>query len=225
MNGPRGVERLQDLVRATSLRRTMASNGESLGLQPPIENVEFVDLDSKDRALYGFFQQKSYLLAREAAKKRGKKKKTAGPSIGKGDDNILALMSFLRLVCNYGEHMLSEKAVRAWKMKDPDAVDWQMMQRSKQQCSRCNVLFQSVDEPDTLPCGHEACPSCVSEVQEADEGDDEVAQACNCCRGPQRARAVVRSGDGWNRSAKVGALIRNLREEQRPGVDGASQKR
>jgi hypothetical protein len=70
-----GIERLQDLVLATSLRRTLALNAESLGLLPPIENVEYVDLSSIDRDLYHFFQEKATFLPKTPQKGGDRRKR------------------------------------------------------------------------------------------------------------------------------------------------------
>ncbi|KAF7556254.1 hypothetical protein G7Z17_g1537 [Cylindrodendrum hubeiense] len=66
-NHPKSMERLQALVRATSLRRTMGLNGASLGLQSRSEKVDFVELSVSDAKLYQFFQEKSSRIARADA--------------------------------------------------------------------------------------------------------------------------------------------------------------
>jgi hypothetical protein len=87
-------------------------------------------------------------------------------------------------------------------------------------------LLRPVEQANTLPCGHEVCPSCRLKAEEADEEEDEVARTCRTCQSALKVETTaVPSGDTRMRSAKVEALIHKLREEQRPGVDGAVQKR
>ncbi|KAM5381181.1 hypothetical protein ACJZ2D_003097 [Fusarium nematophilum] len=216
-NQPCGMERLQALVRATSLRRTVALNGASLGLQSRSEVVDFVELSASDAELYNFFQEKSFLMAK--GKGKGKGKKVTGAGISKGDGNILSLILFLRFICNYGERILPRSALEAWKARDSEAVSWSMMQQLKT-CARCNASLRQLEEADVLPCGHEICSSCLLVTEEADEGQEEKCPACRQSLGWGSTAC-----GSFSRSAKVDALIRNLRIEQEPRADGTVSKR
>lgn len=223
------LERLRDLVLGTSLRRTLAHSSKTLGLQDRVEEVELVDLSHDDGELYRFFQQLSSSIASDSVKGKekgkGKGGKGSGAGVGKGDDNILSLINFLRRICNYGERMLSVPALDAWRARDADAAGLQMRQPPRRNCAMCEALLQqSATVADSLPCGHEVCSACFLTRDDADDktpGADE----CRSCQIPSRSElGTPWSGASQGRSAKVEALIRNLRREQQPHQGGAQKR-
>ncbi|RSL54260.1 hypothetical protein CEP54_010011 [Fusarium duplospermum] len=205
-NQPCGMERLQALVRATSLRRTVHLNGASLGLEPRVEKVKMVELSASDADLYSFFQERSFRIAKgtgkgkEKGKGKGKGKKAKGAGVEKGDGNILSLILFLRLICNYGERILPIRALEAWQTRNSEAVNWSMMQQQRKSCSRLLVASENGDEEERVLYECAAC-----------QQDSDSAPRLPC--------------SSSSRSAKVEALIRNLRTEQEQRADSSISKR
>ncbi|KAH8665633.1 SNF2 family N-terminal domain-containing protein [Ilyonectria robusta] len=218
-NQPYGIERLQVLVRATSLRRTMALHGARLGLQSRSEMVDFVELSASDAELYRFFQEKSFRMAKGMGKGQGKKAPGAG--VNRGDGNILSLVLFLRFICNYGERILPKSALEAWKLRDLDAIDLPM-QQLRRSCARCKASLRRTEHVDALPCGHEICSSCLLVTDETDDEEDTLLDGCSACQ--QISGFGSKPCNSLGRSAKVEALIRNLRSEQEPRADGTVSK-
>ncbi|RYP65443.1 hypothetical protein DL771_008315 [Monosporascus sp. 5C6A] len=210
---PHCLQRLQDLVRATSLRRTIAPNALSLGLLPPSERIEWVTLNEQDRSLYRFFKNKTANIASGLTRRQ---KRTKGAM--KGDENILSLINFLRLICNYGERILPTSALDAWKSRDTMSIDWQMMEGMRSLCTKCGGPIGEFDDTNTLPCGHHLCEECLLKIEEADESEGDMVVSCYTCRdststentGSKQARTSASY-----RSAKVEALMHNIRRQQR----------
>ncbi|SPO06912.1 uncharacterized protein DNG_09606 [Cephalotrichum gorgonifer] len=106
----RGLSRLQDLVNATCLRRTISSLGTAaLQLAPLDEKIEWLDL-GRDNELYTFFKRKAASVASGFGKQRA-----GNTGKDKGGENILSLLNFLRQICDYGERMLPVKALESWR--------------------------------------------------------------------------------------------------------------
>lgn len=219
-NRPYGLERLQVLVRATSLRRTMALHVPRLGLQDRSEMVDFVEFNAGDAELYRFFQEKSFRMAKGMGK--GQRKNASGGEVNRGDSNILSLVLFLRFICNYGERILPKSALEAWKSRDLEAIDLSMRQL-RRSCARCKASLRRAEDVDVLPCGHEICSSCLLVTDEADDGEETLLDGCSVCQ--QSSGLESKPYNSLGRSAKVEALIRNLRSEQEPRADGTVRKR
>jgi SNF2 family DNA or RNA helicase len=111
---PEGFARLQTLVRGACLRRTKESIGDVLRLPHRQEKVEYVLLHQNDQILYDFFKERSANLASGL--------KTNNTTITRLDDaqdgGIIRLLNFLRLICNHGEQLLPDTALRIWKARD-----------------------------------------------------------------------------------------------------------
>jgi SNF2 family DNA or RNA helicase len=109
-----GFTRLQTLVRSTCLRRTKESIGDVLRLPNRQEKIEYVPLNQQDQIVYDFFKARSANLA-----SRNGTSNTAVPQL---DDTlsggIICLLNFLRLICNHGEQLLPETALRMWNTRD-----------------------------------------------------------------------------------------------------------
>ena len=206
-----GFKRLQALVKATCLRRTKAMIGHSFDLPQRIEKIEYIALHPTDQELYNFFKTKTANIANKAISFN-----TGGvkPDTLK-ENNILVLINFLRLICNHGKDLLPQSALEAWRAGDSTSFDWQTMRGFGKRCEACERGI----EMDTLPsaCGHLICATCIIQ-QEQSTPEEEIK-----CR-----KCVMMLEDGKNRSrnvtpltpilpsAKIEALLRNLRSEQSP---------
>lgn len=209
------LRRLEDLVRATCLRRRKLLSNGPLELPRRSEKVEWIVLSSEDRKLYEFFKLKTAELASEhlrchpGTSKVGQRKST----------NILTLINFLRLICDHGEHLLPQSALEAWKSRDSGSVDWQMMRVCKARCDKCEVNLDETEAPASidfeLQCQHLICPECAFRGQEHGADDGPACPKCveqNVSKGDSTISQLPRTS--VRPSAKVDALIRNLRQEQ-----------
>ncbi|KAF4995234.1 hypothetical protein FGRMN_5265 [Fusarium graminum] len=201
-NQSHALDRLRDLVRATSLRRTMIHNGESLGLQPVVESISWIDMNFENAAMYRFFQEKSFQIAKR--KHVAKKTKNKLPAIT-GDTNILSLILFLRLICNYGKALLPKSAIRAWNERD----------------MKCNKSLAQSSDHETLFCGHMICSTCQHPDREDTISDDEGFGECQLCQASSSKDDVLSVS---TYSPKVESLISNLRSQKRSSDDRSSEK-
>ena len=205
-------------MRATSLRRTIAS---SVKLLPPVEKVEWIDLGEAERELYDFFKSK----AAELASSLGKKHPGAGAAAArpgtKGDGNILSLINFLRLICDYGEKTLPVTAIESWRSKNSSVVDWQMMEQLSRRCSRCRGRVANLDDDAVLPCGHQICERCRQRIEDSEEGEIDEAGSCSICRNSVDDLSMEKAGNSSSsyRSAKATSLVQNILKEQKGGYD------
>ncbi|RYP70475.1 hypothetical protein DL771_005412 [Monosporascus sp. 5C6A] len=207
-----GLGRLQDLVRTTCLRRTISGlDAETLQLLPLEAKVEWIDLGD-DKELYTFFKRKTASVASGLGKRRTKGAKGSAGKV-KGDENILSLINFLRLICNYGERMLPAKALEGWKQRDLTSLDWKAMEAIGRQCSRCGERVRDAADRNILPCGHHVCKRCQLHAEEVDEGEADEALACLACRDSNQI-GEKKGALGAPRSAKAQALIRNILNQQ-----------
>ena len=220
-NRPHGLRRLEDLVRATCLRRKKSLNNGLLQLPRRSENVEWIMLSPEDRELYEFFKLKTAKIASQLSRRH--------PGTSKIDQrkgtNILTLINFLRLICDYGEHLLPTSALEAWKSRDSGSVDWQMLRVCRARCDKCGGFIDEIEEPtpmdSELQCQHSICSECAIRSPEHGAGD---GPAC-----PKCIKQTVSEGDSTicqvprksvRPSAKVDVLIRNLRQEQLSESEG-----
>jgi SNF2 family DNA or RNA helicase len=109
-----GFSRLQALVRSTCLRRTKESIGDVLRLPRRQEKIEWVSLNQQDQILYNFFKERSATLA-----SRMKTANTAATQLDSAErGGIICLLNFLRFICNHGEQLLPDTALRLWNTRD-----------------------------------------------------------------------------------------------------------
>jgi SNF2 family DNA or RNA helicase len=218
---PNSLRRLEDLVRATCLRRRKSLNNALFKLPRRSEKVQWIELFPEDRELYTFFKLKTAKIASELSRRH----LGAGKADQRKDTNILTLINFLRLICDHGEHLLPPSALEAWKTRKCGSIDWQMMRVCRARCDVCGVYVDEFDAPSSIDlefqCQHSICPECAirSQEHEADDGP-----AC-----PKCIKQTASEGDSMifqiprtsvKPSAKVDALIRNLRQEQLSGSEG-----
>ncbi|KAI1352030.1 SNF2 family N-terminal domain-containing protein [Xylaria sp. FL0043] len=166
------LDRLRKLIAATTLRRTKANHATSLELPRKIERLEMIELSEKDRRLYEFFKRRSYLIAtweKPTTGWKGKKKTVWGG--GYRGSNIIILICLLRLICNHGEALLPEAAIKAWRNKDENAIDWEMLESGVNKCIGCDTEVDSLDAVEStigeLACGHVVCLDCAARSQAA----------------------------------------------------------
>ncbi len=215
------MRNLEDLVKATCLRRTKVQVEGHLPLPPRLDQVEWIDLSPPDREVYEYFKAKTAIVASGMATQSGYRK-TEG--------NILGLINSLRRICGHGEMLLSEKALKAWRERQNDSTDWPTMQKWwAKQCDLCGQDAAADDEsfsasPDTrFLCRHVICSACLLQREEEDEEEWGDNAACPICRaGPTIATALPETPEGVEMqccpvmsSNKILALVRNIREEQR----------
>ncbi|KAF7508204.1 hypothetical protein GJ744_009501 [Endocarpon pusillum] len=220
-NRPHGLRRLEDLVRATCLRRKKLLSKGLLELPQRSEKVEWIMLSPEDRELYEFFKMKTAKIASQLSRRH-----PGAPKVDhRKDTNILTLIGFLRRICDHGEHLLPTSALEAWKSRDNGSVDWQMMGVGRARCDKCGGFLDEIEAPASidfeLQCQHSICPGCAIRSQErgADDGP-----AC-----PKCIKQIVSEGDSTvsqvpgtfiRPSAKVNVLMRNLRQEQFSETEG-----
>ena len=144
----RSLNTLRKLVRATCLRRTKAHPhlASSLGFPSKTERIEAVELAPRERELYDFFKRRSFLLmdginnpkadAAAPKKARGRRSRTVHTSSRPSEAvtprkctaNIMVLILVLRMICDHGEALLPQVALKAWQNRDPGAVSWTSLQ-------------------------------------------------------------------------------------------------
>ncbi|KAF3770064.1 hypothetical protein M406DRAFT_220324, partial [Cryphonectria parasitica EP155] len=112
------AQRLQDLVKATCLRRTKNTSSLSLNLPARTENVELVRLHLRDLEIYDFFKAG---VARMAAGTHQENGTSDLDGWFKGK-NILGMITCLRRVCDHGKHLLPVAALDAWTQKNSSLV-------------------------------------------------------------------------------------------------------
>jgi len=202
----RGHDRLQDLARATCLRRTISQLVEhgSVRFERPVERTEYVELNRDEQNVYNFFKDRTVEIVSGLNKGKAKMK---------GDDNILCLINFLRLICNYGEFMLPDRAKEAWQAQESASIDWQMMQQLQRQCSRCGRLIPTSSRSiSALHCDYQLCQKCDRGIAERDDEERaEMMSSCLAC--PQSNREGIASLR--RRSEKAKALVQNILDDQR----------
>ena len=168
-----------------------------------------------DRELYTFFEK---YTADVASKAHGSHSQ-APADLGR---NILPLMNFLRRICDHGLQLLPPAAIDAWNRRQERTLDWDVIQRCRRKCDSCQSdVWEDTGETGVLSefgCGH-LIGSCCSPQSEENvlDGDGSVScPACTTSDGSSRSVGRDQSQFPTNsrRSAKLEAVLRNIREEQ-----------
>lgn len=205
------LPRLKDLIKATCLRRTKRTLGNSCELPKRTERIQKLQFHEIDQDLYCFFKEKCAKMAESVST-------TRQGSAQRREGNILPLINFLRRICDHGLQLLPVPALDAWNARDGTSIDWQMMQSCRKKCCICE---SDIEEADFLAsngyefrCQHGICTICAlqNEGTSREEGDcpkcatspnsgeySSFASLANTCPPP---------------SAKIEALLRNLHTEQ-----------
>ena len=202
------MARLQTLVKATCLRRTKDMVKQSLDLPKRTERIESIKFGQRDRELYNFFKERTVAIASKEALR---------PAVISEPDeikegNLLTMITFLRLICNHGKDLLPASALQIWDSGGNISIDWEIMQNRRNTCTLCNAYIEqpclNSDEPST-------CFDCTQSEEE--EAGNEMKMNSKLSspfgRGPPSVREGL-TATYITPSAKVEALIRNLREEQ-----------
>ena len=216
------LRRLQDLIRATCLRRTKRMLGSSCELPKRTERIEEVEFHDIDRDLHAFFQEKCAKIA-EGISTTEQDLPEAGR---RKESNLLSLINFLRLICNHGLQLLPRSALDAWNARDGTSINWQMMQSCRKKCCICESDINEVDSlasaGSELRCQHWICATCASQSESL---YGEEGSCPKCATSPSS-----RDDPGYPSpeatfiplSAKIEALLRNLRTEQ--AVEARNQR-
>ncbi|KAE8378972.1 SNF2 family N-terminal domain-containing protein [Aspergillus bertholletiae] len=203
-----GLEMLRMVVAATCLRRTKKNYGLELGLPHKVETVQYVTMEGDDRELYEFFKRFSYLA-------------TGGDNTHKKQaTNILVLISTLRLICDHGEALLTDMALKAWKERDEKLLSRTMPEINIKRCVSCHCDVEDVvGQPATeeFSCGHVLCEICAAKSPNADV-DTRPQSFCS-----QQSSQVDPSIPVRLRlppSAKLEAILQNISQRHEKAVPG-----
>ena len=223
-------DRLRALVKATCLRRTKRSTESGLNLPKKEETTLVLDLEPYNRELYNFFKRQALVSVQTV--RHGNQPRNIPTGITKG--MILPLINNLRRICDHGEDLLKSAALEAWRNRDVDVTDWQLIAAGFQKCDGCAADLDDSHEstvPVELPCGHQYCTTCCT----AELNDSRLSSvACSKCSSASplpTSRSVESSSTSSNvhrastaedrckSSVKVDALLRNLNRERSADTD------
>ena len=202
-NERQGLQRLEDLVRATCLRRTKSLIEASLSLPARSERVEKVELSLKDREVYVFFKRQAARIAAGVSRFEQGSVSTVPSNTDKDrGSNLLCHINTLRLICNHGEDLLPQSALQVWQNEREKSIG------------------------DNRPNGSSTvwCGECEARPNRLEHVDLETPEkSCRCQM--QEGNTDMRSGSAQHApvltpSAKVTALLRNLRREQSSAPGG-----
>jgi hypothetical protein len=170
-----------------------------------------VKLHQTDSDLYNFFKERTAAIAAGVSRTVDTSRLDEPKQ-----SNLLALVTFLRLICNHGKDLLPSSASAAWDARDRTSVDWQLMQHWRKKCDVCNAVVDSNESIsrsssalrcDYILCGHCACQG----------GSNSTEFSCLKCVQERDPHLSGRANDSVRPSAKVDALIKNLHAEQGSG--------
>jgi SNF2 family DNA or RNA helicase len=221
---PDSLRRLQELVKATCLRRTKKAICHTLTLPQRVEKIETVDFHQEDRDIYNFFRERASAIAARISSQDGV---AANSNQSKGI-NILSLINFLRLICNHGSKLLPQSAIQAWESRDRASVDWQIMRKWKTKCDICDCDIEGTDTSvapikSSRDCEHSICSVCAIQSQNNLIEDDMNCPTCIQMAPDSENPISLDSQTAFVRpSPKIEALMRNLLREQRHTDDFGS---
>ena len=62
---------------------------------------------------------------------------------------MLVFIGLLRLVCNHGEALLSDSALKAWKNRDASWISWAMLESGVRSCGSCGSEIEDLDTSES----------------------------------------------------------------------------
>ncbi|KAI1125768.1 SNF2 family N-terminal domain-containing protein, partial [Nemania abortiva] len=219
-----GVNRLRRLIQTTCLRRTkqkILSSGE-LQLPHRSEKTQDVHLHPEDQILYDSVKESCARVATDLDKRAREYTTTKDK-----EDNILPFILYLRLICDHGEQLLSDKIKKRIKDGLVSPSNW----GTPELCFACGgEISDRISEKrgkDSILCTHCATPEeslgdSTSTNVGADLPDrkDILFPRSGGLETPGSAESAYRP------SAKVIALLENLSQEQEipKGCNGRPRK-
>lgn len=226
-------KRLRQLVKATCLRRTKANAESTLKLPKKEEINQVLDLGPDDRELYNFFKHRAATAVRniEKSSKGNNPNKRQNPrGSGSWSGDILPLIHHLQRICDHGEDLLPTAALQAWRDRDIDSIDWQLIAMGSQKCNFCKTEIEEGNDmvPVELACGHIICTNCHA-AEDTDGIGSSHASCLECSgRSPLPTPSQDSISEDYRPSVKIEALLQNLRNEhstQPKGEDKNAFKR
>lgn len=203
---PEGLIRLRRLVSATCLRRTKDSVREALNLPARTVRECAVHLDQEDKELYDFFKKSaSHLIAYMVTESDNP------PRTG----NILPIINTLRLICNHGRSLLPKFALTAWGQRYNPTTYSELATTKPRLCFSCGMEVCSQDMQSEFACPHLLCSNCADTDEKLLSSLDSVV-CPQCAINGGSVTSVDEPGrkGNYQPSAKVRALVQNLRDEQ-----------
>jgi len=207
-----GNQRLQQLIRATCLRRTKQktlSSGE-VKLPPYSERIQEVYLHQDDQALYDVAKEQCAIIA--AGLEKHSEERPSSKSKGK---DILRLINSLRLICN-GNQLLSNDARRMIEGSSTSSPNKEVPRLyTESRCSTCEGEIDhdgSESEEENQLCAACSTVERSSPITDIESGFlDGNAVSAQRTAGTERPNSVEVD---YRPSAKVLALLENLKQEQ-----------
>ncbi|KAF6803820.1 transcription termination factor 2 (SNF2 family domain-containing protein) [Colletotrichum musicola] len=205
--------RLQLLVRVTSLRRTKKVLDHALELTTYQKKIEHIDLRQSERKLYEFFRQQTAAIASGFWQQ-----KSNNHLFGQQKDaNMLSLLNLLRLICNH-EDLLPVTAARAWRAKQSEAIDWRLLESLSRTCTICKEDLEEAPGhafESTMPKSQPVCAMCAPKGEGSDAAmTDSYLEPSAEATMETDVASTYRFGAANPSSSKIEALIRTLNREQ-----------
>lgn len=206
------LQRVEDLIKGTCLRRTKGILADSLKLPEHSQKVQWVELDTDERVIYDFFKRRAAELASGGDSRRDKQRESTG-------SQTVTLINFLRRICDHGGHLLPQSALAAWKSGTSESINWKMMRNSRELCAYCDgYIDDTFSTTSRTTCHHTMCSTCSQE----EKHDDSSGAAC-----PKCAPATQEESVAWERTPTAsssvlqsespdGKSIRGTRGDQHP---------
>ncbi|MCJ1311344.1 hypothetical protein MMC25_005015 [Agyrium rufum] len=216
---PGSLERLQVLVKVTCLRRTKQSSSAVLDLLPLLEKVDYIRLHDEELEIYNFFKERiADITSRVQPKQtRGRKSAHTPGKTGTGkEDNILALMKTLQLICNHGEALFPASALTIWKSYKSNQPAWALIEELQITCYACGEQLEgnSIGTSQTrLPPVNDRQTLCTA-CSLSNEGSTETEIPLEMSPDAQYLQAQSYCISRQKPSAKLSRLLHNLSAEE-----------
>lgn len=203
-----GIQRLQALVRATCLRRTKQQTLDSglLSLPQRFERIEYVRLHTDDQGLYDLVKRANQKLSagldtplqKDASERENKK-------------NVMVLLNSLRLICDHGKELVPRLAKSIMEKSSLSIIDRNQEQTDASSCSSCGG---ESDRSSAFTGPRDfLCINCAN--SETTTSDIQYNTRLETRKGASayQIASIDGMGSATKPSAKVVALIKNLRQE------------